>query len=123
MSGHVIRWEYAVWGVDGVLLCQAPADADCRLASTCGCDEWDEILTDETGRKYHALYSWAAMAEHGEVETRHYMEPKPGWCNICEWLNNGGILDNGQDGAFVIGQTPIEPQRVIGGGYQWKRAE
>ncbi len=114
---HFISWTHDRDCVRARATCTAPEGADCRLTCHEGCEAWS-IERDQGGPPYHRTGHIDADGN----ETTHAL--RPGSCNVVEFLNAEGTIDELSTGAnsFVIGTIPIE-ECWEGDYYSWKRAE
>lgn len=117
---HRIVWTHDRDTVRPKVICTGPEGSTCRLTCadpTCADEEFNGFHRDKDGNPFHT----SGEDDDGN-EIVHPMKDG-GFCNVCEFLNEGGCIDEEavDTEPFVIGIVPIEPVWE-GDHYEWKRA-
>ena len=101
-------------GARYVPVCNEPPDADCQLACSQGCVEW-ETLRDDAG-PFHLAPTF------GTPVVRHDLVPGGG-CQAVGWLlDDYGVAEaDVEQAVFEVGRFPIDVVPTDDG-YGWKRA-
>lgn len=114
MTDHEIVWKFQQDYVHATAVCTAEADASCRNLPKCDCETWPELRRDEKGWLH-------TVGEDGNFEVHRHSRPTD-YCNICEWLNAGDLLECAEGRpTFEIARTPIETPWT-GDYFEWKPA-
>lgn len=117
---HFLTWTHDQDCVRVSATCAADEGADCRLICADPDCYAEEFSVDRRldGTPFHV-----AGEDNDGDEIFHDLKDA-GWCNVCEFLNEGGCIEEEavDTPSFVIGTVPIEPVWQ-GDYYAWKRAE
>lgn len=117
MSGHHIDWRIDDRYITGTVVCDEPADADCR--NQCECEEYSICDTDRWCPAHLTVFRHCT---EGHVRT-----PMPdGECNICLFMNEDrdGLIElhRGRDHALTADPIALAWQGDDDG-YSWTYAD
>lgn len=119
-TSHVMRWEFDDGIIRGEAICNAAADADCRLQPAdhhaCQCEWWGRIERRDDGTIWHLIGELDGTGVALGPDDWHRLIPGDD-CNVCLFINESGCPEEmvPRGTSFVIADTAIRPVWIDGG--------